>query len=157
MATRNKSFFTSPVVLAAFGAVLAFAVACGDDDDSSGNPAPKGGSKNTAGSSGKTGASGDSTGGTTSTAGKTGTAGKTSMAGVGNEPATGGAGAGPVETGGAGAGGAGGAPDCVDETDMSCYSCKPKTMDQFLNHCPTTGCEPFDNTKLTSLNKVPKP
>src|SRR5258706_14574831 len=87
MATRNKSFFNNPMILVAFGAVLAFAVACGDDDDSSGNPAPKGGSKNTAGSSGKTGVSGDSTGGAT-TAGKTGTAGQTSMAGVGHDRAS---------------------------------------------------------------------
>jgi len=45
----------------------------------------------------------------------------------------------------------GAAPDCTDEADMGCYSCAPKTLDQFLNHCPTTGCEPFDNTKLTSI------
>jgi hypothetical protein len=136
MKTR-KSLFSSPLILVALAGVMALAVACGDDD-SSGNPAPNGGSKAMGGST---------SGGKTSTGGKTGTAGKTSTtAGAGNEPATGGAGG--VEE--PGTGGAGGAPDCTDETDNGCFSCKPKTLTDFLNACPTTGCEKFDNTALTS-------
>jgi len=134
MKTR-KSFLMNPLLLASIGCLMAFAVACGDDDDSSG-PTPSGGTKNTAG---KSSAAGE--GGTGATSGKS------SMGG--NEPAMGGAGAGPVmpEGGMAGAAGAG----CIDAADRGCYSCKPKTLTQFLNACPTTGCEPFDNSKLTSI------
>jgi hypothetical protein len=136
----RKSWFKNPLVIASLACVAAFAVACGDDDDSS-NPAPSGGSKATGGTS--------STAGKTNTGGTTSTAGKTATAGDGN-----------VQTGGGGAGqagegsdaGAGGVPaSCTDDADMGCYSCKPKTLTQFLNACPTTGCEPFDNTTLTSL------
>jgi len=143
METR-KSLIKNPLVIAAVASVLAFAVACGDDDDTS-NPAPTGGSK--------------ATGGTSSTAGKStggsSTAGKSSGAGTSNEPATGGGGAGAGAGGVAGEGGMGGAaPDCTDETDMGCFKasvCKPKTLDNFLNACPTTGCEAFPNGDLTSL------
>jgi hypothetical protein len=145
MSTRNKSFFTNPLVVVALGAAMAFAVACGDDDDSA-NPAPGGGTKATGGTNGT---AGKNTGGN-STAGKT-----NNMAGTPTEVA-GGGGAGPVpETGGAGAGGA---PDCTDDADLGCYSCKPSTTDQYLNQCPTTGCKGFDNATLTSVvnGKLPK-
>jgi hypothetical protein len=133
MKTR-KSFFTNPLVLATLG-ILTVAAACSSDN--TGSPTPGGGSKATGGS-----------GGTSSTGGKTGTAGKSSAAGAGNSPAMGGSG-----TDMAGAAGVGGAPGpgCNDSTDMGCYSCKPKTLTQFLNACPTSGCEPFDNGKLTSI------
>ena len=147
MQTR-KSFFKSPLVIASLGCVLAFAVACGDDDDT--NPAPgSGGTKNTGGSGGsKTGGS-SSTAGTNANAGagnegNTGNTGNTGSGGEGNQPSNGDAGMAGVGTGGA-------APDCVDETDRGCYSCAPKTLEQFLNACPTDGCEPFDNTSLGSL------
>ena len=137
MKTR-KSFFSNPLVLVALAGVMALAVACGDDD-SSGNPAPNGGSKAMGGSAGS--------GGKASTGGKTGTAGKTSTAGAGNEPATGGGGAGSDMPG---TGGAGGAPDCTDDADDGCFKCAPKTLTDFLNACPTTGCEKFANDGLTS-------
>jgi hypothetical protein len=146
MSTRKKSLFTNPLIVVAFGTAMAFAVACGDDDDTS-NPAPSGGTKATGGTSSTAGKT--NSGGTNSTAGKT----NNNTAGMPEQTGGGGAGPGP-DVGGAGAGGM---PDCTDEDDKGCYSCKPKTMDQYLNHCPTTGCEPFDNTKLTSLAKVPKP
>lgn len=145
MQTR-KSFFKKPVVIASLGCVLAFAAACGDDDDS--NPSPgTGGTKATGGSGGS---------------GGKGTAGKSSGAGAGNETSTpGGGGAGPTPTpeGGMGGGGdVGGAPpDCIDESDRSCVridvaGCKPKkALDEYLNACPTEGCEPFDNGNLSSL------
>ena len=57
----------------------------------------------------------------------------------------------------AGAGGEAGLrpvnPSCVDAT--GCYSCAPKTNDQFLNQCVAGGCPAhFDNTTLTKLNLV---
>ena len=134
METR-KSYFMKPLVIFSLACVTAFAVACGDDDD--GNPAPSGGSKAMGGSD----AGGKSNNG--------GSSGKASMAGAGNDTSLGGGGAGPDMTGEAGMGGV--APDCEDEADMGCYSCKPKTLTQFLNACPTTGCEPFDNSALSSI------
>lgn len=135
----SKSFFMKPLIVASLGCVLAFAVACGDDDDG-GNPAPNGGTKNTGGSAGK------SSGGSSGSAGKAnnngGAGNDTSDAGDGNQP----------DAGGQGGTSAGGAPaDCVDEDDMGCYSCAPKTNAQFYNACPTSGCEPFDNSKLTAI------
>ena len=143
MNARNKSYFTNPFVLAALGCAIAIAVGCGGDNANGDNPAPSGGSKNM--------------GGTSSTAGKGGTGNTT--AGKGSTPT---AGSPVVETGGGGAGsvvenmgGAGGAAEtsCTDDKDLGCYSCTPKTTDQYLNHCPSTGCEPFDNSVLTSLTK----
>ncbi len=147
MITRKKSFFSNPLVLVSLASVMAFAAACGGDDSSGGNPTPNGGSKATGGSGSTAG--NKATGG--SSAGKTGT------------PT---AGTSPVEMGGGGAGptpvvpdgGAGGAANCTDAADKDCYSCPAKTHDEFLNHCPTTGCEPFDNSVLTSIKngKLPK-
>jgi hypothetical protein len=150
MATHKHSFFTNPLAIVAFGAVMALAVACGDDDDSS-NPAPAGGSKNNGGSGG-------SSAGKSNTGGTNNTGGETNAGGMPNIEPTAGSGAGTVETMGGAAGAGGAAPDCTDEADSSCYSCKPKTMDQYLNHCPTTGCKGFDNSTLTSFvgDKLPK-
>jgi hypothetical protein len=146
----RKFWFKNPLIIASLACVTAFAVACGDDDDSAG-PTPSGGSKNTAGSGGSSTAGKTGGGGTNSVAGKTG-----NESGSGTTEGGAGAGAGGA---GAGAGGeAGGGPvDCTDEDDKGCYSCKPKKFDQYLNHCPTTGSEDFDNSQLTSLNKVPAP
>ena len=141
MATRNKSFFTNPFIAVALGCVMAFAVACGDDDDS-GTETPMGGSKAMGGTGG--GSSAGKSNGGSSSAGK---------AAAGDGPVTtGGGGAGPDVPGDGGAAGAGGAPaNCTDDADMGCFSCTPKTHEQYLNHCPTTGCEPFDNETLGSL------
>jgi hypothetical protein len=138
----RKSFLKNPLIVVCLGCVMAFAVACGDDDDSAGET-PNGGTKTTGGTSSTAGKTGS--GGTTSTAGKTATAGKTTT--EGGTGAEGGAGAtGPV----GGEAGTGGAPDC-DDTEHGCFKCVPNSDEQFLNQCPITGCEPFDNTKLTSL------
>jgi hypothetical protein len=139
MKTR-KSWFMKPLLVASLGCLMAFAVACGDDDDD--NPAPNGGTKNTAGSSGK------STGGSNSNAGKSGG----NNGGAGNETSDAGDGPGPQPMGGEAGTGSGGAPvDCVDEDDRSCYRCAPKSAEQHYNACPTDGCRAFDNSALTSL------
>lgn len=141
----RKSFFKNPLLIAVLAAPMLFAVACGDDDDSS--PTPSGGTKATGGTGGS-----DNMGGAPVTmGGKNGTAGTTMMQ-------VGGGGAGMDMAGAPGMGGAG-PENCTDDTDMGCYSCAPKTLDQFLNACPTEGCEPFDNSTLTSLpasGKLPK-
>jgi hypothetical protein len=148
----KKSYFNKSVWLASLGCLLAVAVACGDDDDSS-SPEPGGGTKNTAGT--------DSTGGKNTTGGKTGTggtnnttAGKSGTAGTTSEN-MGGGGAGndmPPEMGGAG-----GEASCTDDADKGCFliaKCKPTKREDFLNACPTTGCQGFDNKKLTSIKAV---
>lgn len=137
----KQSYFRKSMWIAAVGCLMSLAVACGDDDDSS-NPAPQGGSKNTSGSGG-TGndKGGEDTGGTKATGGTKPTA------GTGNQT-DGGGGAGtdvPSD------GGAGGEGACTDDADKGCYKCAPKTREDFLNQCPSTGCQAFDNTKLTSL------
>jgi hypothetical protein len=138
----RKYFWKNPLVIVCFGCAMAFAVACGDDDDS--GETPTGGTKATAGTN-SGGKAGNTSGGTTGTGGKSGAAGKTNT--EGGTGAEGGGGAtGPI----GGEAGMGGAPDCND-ADHSCFKCVPKTDEQFLNQCPITGCEPFDNTKLTSL------
>lgn len=144
METR-KSFFKNPLVIVALGCVMAFAVACGDDDDDGGNPAPQGGSKaNMAGSPSTAGKDGS---GGNGTAGKNN--GNTAGKAVQNE---GGGGAGPDPVTGEG-GGAGEPPvvSCTDDADKGCYKCAPKKLEQYLNQCPTTGCQDFKNDKLTSL------
>lgn len=148
MNTR-QSLFVKPMLVASLGCFLAFAVACGDDDDDS-NPTPSGGTKNTAGDGGK------ASGGSGNTAGKTannngGAGNETSDAGEGNVPL-------PPAGGESGVGTGGAAPDCVDEEDRSCYSCAPKTNEQYYNACPTDGCRPFDNSNLTSFvdGKLPE-
>jgi hypothetical protein len=143
---QRKNFFRSSILFASFGALMALAVACGDDDDNSPTPG-SGGTKNTAGTSSNN-PGGENTGATTNTGGKSNTDGTSTNMG-GNSESAGGAGAGPGPTNEAGNTGEGGA--CTDDADQGCYKCAPKTHDQFLNACPTTGCEPFDNGKLTSI------
>lgn len=147
MQTR-KSFFKSPFLIASFGCLMAFAVACGDDDD---DPAPGGGgTKNTAGTGGT-----KNTAGTKSDAGEgTGNTGNTGKGGTGND-GKGGEGNQPTD-GGVGGGAGGAEPDCINEDDKGCFDtsvtgCKPKKLAQFLNACPTDGCEPFDNGDLSAL------
>jgi hypothetical protein len=48
------------------------------------------------------------------------------------------------------------APNCSADpltfTDPSqCYGCTPTTSPQFANACTTSGCVPFDDTRLTNL------
>jgi len=144
MITRKKSFFTNPITLVSLGCVMAFAVACGDDDDTSGNETPGGGTKATAGSGG-------SSAGTKANGGSSGKGVVTPPGGTGTVEETGGGGAGPGPIVNEGGMNMGGAASCTDDADLGCYSCKPATLEQYLNHCPTTGCEPFDNSVLTSL------
>lgn len=149
---KTQSYFKNPLIIASLAAVMAFAAACGDDDDG-GENAPKGGSKNTGGTKSDGGEAPSNGGSKSPTAGKN--SGGTSAGGVGNSGNVGG-----EDNTAAGAGGSGGgAPDCTDEDDLGCYSCKPKSFAQYLNRCPSDGCEPFDNTKLTSIvdGKLPKP
>ena len=40
----------------------------------------------------------------------------------------------------------GGGDDCLG--DGGCYSCKPTTTEEFLNHCSPYGCSHFDNARL---------
>ncbi len=136
MIKRNKSVFTNPLALISLGCVLAFAAACGDDDDSSGET-PGGGTKATGGAS---------TAGTKATGGSAGKGNTPTAGGPTEEVGGGGAGTVPVPEGGSG-----GQGSCVDDADNGCFSCPPKTHDEFLNHCPTTGCEPFDNSVLSSI------
>ncbi len=150
---RNKSFFTNPLVVVTFGCAMAFAVACGDDDDGN-NPAPSGGSKATGGSGSSTAGKTGSSGGSKATAGSSATGGEAPSTGGAPPETVGGGGAGGEVTGGAGGVG----PDCTDATDNDCFKCAPTELKDFLNQCPTTGCEPFDNSALTSLKngKLPK-
>lgn len=138
METRNK--FTHSLLVLMIGASTVLPLACGDDDDS--NPAPTAGKSNSGGS--------DTAG--TSSGGKSGDTGGS----TGNAPSDGGTA--PIMNEGGEGGGGGAAPtNCTDDSDSGCYSCKPKTHLQFLNACPTTGSEGFDNSNLTSLqnDKLP--
>jgi hypothetical protein len=53
-------------------------------------------------------------------------------------------------TSGAGGGGTGGAPPNCDGPN-GCYSCAPKTGNQFLDACTTSQCSPFDNVARLPL------
>jgi hypothetical protein len=52
-------------------------------------------------------------------------------------------GGGATGTGGAGGGAGGGGGNC--DGPNGCYDCPPHSNDQFLNHCTTAQCAPFDN------------
>ncbi len=58
---------------------------------------------------------------------------------------TGGTGTGEGGTAGTGAVGGG---SCTNAEDLNCYSCTPQKREDFLNQCPTSGCQPFDNSTL---------
>ena len=51
---------------------------------------------------------------------------------------------------GTGGGGTGGAPPNCDGPN-GCYSCPPKTGNQFLNACTNSQCSPFDNVARLPL------
>lgn len=110
----------SLIAVALLGGALAFTTACGS---SSNNPSP-----NSSGGSGGTGTGGTAGSGTGGMAGS----------GTGGTAGTG------------GAGGAGGASNCTGTDFPNCYSCAPKTNDQYLNACKS-GCQPFDNSTLSEL------
>lgn len=143
---QRNTYFSKSVWVASLGCLLAVAVACGDDDDST-SPVPTGGTKAMAGTD---------AGGKSSTGGKTGTGGggKNSTAGTTSENMGGGGAASDVPPE---IGGAGGEASCTDDADKGCFligKCKPTKREDFLNACPTTGCQGFDNKKLTSIKAV---
>ena len=127
--------------LAAGAAFLALVVAQGCGDDTADQATPSGGS---AGAS-HAGAGGKTSGG--------GAGGKTSGGGSGNV-----GGEAPTEGGAAGdmgMGGEAGASPVNCDGPAGCYSCTPKTNDQFLNHCVEGGCPAtFNNATLTKINLV---
>jgi hypothetical protein len=141
---KKLSFLAAGVTVVALFA----AQGCGSSDDS--QAAPTAGAAGAhAGSTGKSGAGNGDSGATNSNggSGNTGNTGNT-------DAGTGGTDNNPGDAGAAGAAGAPVVdPGCVDAT--GCYSCAPKTNDQFLNQCVAGGCPAhFDNTTLTKLNLV---
>ncbi len=122
---------------------------CSSGDDSQATPPTAGAGGGHAGSAGTSGAgAGNSDAGATNNNGGSGNTGNSE----------GGVGASDTNTNGdAGAAGEAGSPpvnpSCVDAT--GCYSCAPKTNNEFLNQCVAGGCPAhFDNTTLTKLNLV---
>jgi hypothetical protein len=121
MKTQNK------ILLAlSLGCAGLFAVACSDDK----SDGPSNVIDGNAGSSGEAG-----------------TAGVGGAAGNGGDAQGGNAGVG----GSAGNGGQAGAPADCQDTANNCFKCAPATDEQFLNHCTTAGCVPYDNSTLTQL------
>ncbi len=125
MAHRHFSL----IAVALVGGALALTTACGSSNN---NPSP-----NPTGGSGGTGTGGTGTGGTGT--GGTGTGG---TAGTGT--------GGTAGTGTGGTGGTAGSGNCTGTDFPNCYSCAPKTNDQYLNACKG-GCQPFDNSTLSEL------
>jgi hypothetical protein len=131
MKTRRLSYPTRLALLclpAAAALVVGLAPGC-----SSSNPSPPSSGTSSSSSSGAGGAGGASTSAssTTTTASGTGGGGTSSSGGTG---------------------GGDGGPACVpDGGATGCYSCPPKTNDEFLNACAPNGdqCTHFDNA--TSL------
>lgn len=116
---------------------------CGDDDNENPKPPviePEGGS-----------------GGSSPTGGKAGSGGKTdgggdNEGGTGNEGPVGGSGA----VGAVGGEGGGGqfVPECdlPELGDDGCFNCPDNgVVEQWLNRCLDTDCEPFDNDRLPQL------
>jgi hypothetical protein len=142
---KKLGFFAAGITVA-----LLVAQGCSSSDDSQATPPAAGAGGGHAGSGGKSGAgAGNGESGATNNNGGSGNTGNT-----GN---TEGGVAGSDNNDAAGAGGEAGTPpvnpSCVDAT--GCYSCAPKTNDQFLNQCVAGGCPAhFDNTTLTKLNLV---
>jgi hypothetical protein len=122
--TRRAALFAG--VILTIGAAIA---ACSSDS----NPAPPNNFTTSSGASSTASSSASGTGGSDSTSTTT-TTGTTSATG----------------TGGAGGGGTGGAPPNCDGPN-GCYSCPPKTGDQFLNACTGSQCSPFDNVARLPL------
>jgi len=128
--------------------------ACGDDDGENAKPpvvtptaGSSGKSNNTAGSQNNTGGDGSTdVGGTTGTGGKSGgKAGNGSTAGKGSVD--------PV--GGDGQGGNGpDQPACTlpEKGKDGCFNCPENgVIEQWLNRCVDSDCEPFDNKRLPLL------
>lgn len=136
------------------GLTLIAAQGCSSGDDSQAAPPSAGaGGGHSAGSTGKSGSAnagsgnGDAGTGATNNNGGSGNTGNNDNAGAGGTPSGGDAGAG---------GEAGTAPVPTNcDGPAGCYSCTPKTNDQFLNQCVAGGCPAhFDNSTLTKLNLV---
>jgi hypothetical protein len=144
------------------GALALFVVlqGCGDDDNDNPQPpddvTPIAGTKSTGGSGGKSNASDG--GDTNSTAG-TGKGGSNNTGGTGKGGSESGAGAGndgqggEPEVGGAGAG-PGPQPQC-DLPELGadgCFNCPVDgEVEQWLNRCVDSDCEPFDNAARLPL------
>jgi hypothetical protein len=118
-------------------------------DDDSGPPKGTGGSSGASGSGGESsvdsGAGGTATGGAgaTSDGGDVLDGGDASASG--GHPATG--------TGGASDGGPVCDPKKTGTHPKACFPCDPTKNDEFLNHCTTSDCQPFDNaTRLGAAN-----
>jgi hypothetical protein len=129
--TTKRNLLGLALIIALSGHAL---IGCGDDS----NDSP----------------SGDEDGGT---AGKGGTGGSGGRGGAGGKSGSG-ATAGKGGAGGAGGkGGAGGAAGSDDDAGVSCegekgcYSCEPKSYEQFLNSCTDAVCNAYDNSKLKKL------
>ena len=107
-----------------------------------------------------------STGGTGGTGGSTSNGGSGGKAGGSNAGSTGKGGSGSTNGGSGNAGGEAGvggeAPGAAGDSGScvgadNCYSCAPKTNDQFLNHCVSGGCPAtFDNSTSPALGSVVK-
>lgn len=111
---------------------------CSSDDTQAAPSGGSGGKASTGGSAGKPGSAGK--GGETENGGSAGVVEDT--AGAGGVDAEGGAGGeAPID------------PGCIG--DDGCYSCTPKTNNQFLNACVEGGWPAkFDNSKLTKIDWV---
>ncbi|HET7538416.1 MAG TPA: hypothetical protein VFK05_01045 [Polyangiaceae bacterium] len=127
-------------VLAAGAGLLAVLAMQGCSSDET-QAAPSAG----AGGKANAGAAGKLTGGESAKAGNGGSAGtpdEEPNAGAGNVDGEGGAAGEPAVD-----------PGCIG--DDGCYSCAPKTNNQFLNACVEGGCPAtFDNSTLSKLNLV---
>lgn len=87
-----------------------------------------------------------SSGSTSATSSASGTGG----AGGGSTSTSSGSSTSSTSATGTGGGGTGGAPpNCNGPND--CYSCPPKTGNQFLNACTGSQCSPFDNVARLPL------
>jgi hypothetical protein len=143
----------TPVVI--LGSSLAFAVACGDDDNNTPSKPTtiKDSSDSSDSSDTRSNKSDDSTSGETSSADDAGTkapepvtnddTGATTDVSTATDDST----KEPVKPG-----------ECV-ENDDACFSC-PKTPEQFLKQCSDSECEPFDNNRLGKYDPkkpLPKP
>ena len=142
--SRLRAPFVLSLTLGAVGAI-----ACSNDNSGPTNqPPPIGGGDSSTG--GKPGGAGGSAnkdggaGGATDAGGAPGTGGSD-----GGSPPPGSGGAPSAGGQGGAAGGDSGAPECdpskTGSNPKGCYPCAPTKNDQFLNHCTSSDCSPFDN------------
>lgn len=144
---QARKLLTHVVIL---GSSLAFAGACGDDDNNQpSNPPSVGDSSDRSDSSSSDKSDAGSTNEETPSA--------PDDAGT-QEPVTGDAGTTDVSTATENTKEPVKPGECV-ENDEACFSC-PKTPEQFLKQCSDSECEPFDNNRLGKYDPkkpLPKP